>query len=343
LMALHTGCHSFGPATIPHDRVNYADALAESWKEQILRNLVKFRYMDTPIFLDVGQIVGGYTWQTSASIGGNIASERAVQGNGLVLGAQGVYVDRPTITYVPLTGDRFLRNMVEPVSPAAIFRLMQSGYAANFVLSLGVDSLNGVRNRSFRGGKPYPADPEFLRAIELLRQIQEAGAVGLRTTVGPDKEKGIVMVLRKDDVPAEILAHGREVRRLLKLPEQGDRFTLVYSPLPAAPDELAVGSRSLLQMMMALATYVEVPKDDIEQRRTVPMPEIPSEQPLLRVQCASSKPADSFVAVQYRKHWFWIDDRDWSSKRTLSAILFLFTLSSSGAEERAPVLTIPTQ
>jgi hypothetical protein len=342
-MALHTGCHSFGPATIPHDRVNYADALAESWKEQILRNLVKFRYMDTPIFLDVGQIVGGYTWQTSASIGGNIASERAVQGNGLVLGAQGVYVDRPTITYVPLTGDRFLRNMVEPVSPAAIFRLMQSGYAANFVLSLGVDSLNGVRNRSFRGGKPYPADPEFLRAIELLRQIQEAGAVGLRTTVGPDKEKGIVMVLRKDDVPAEILAHGREVRRLLKLPEQGDRFTLVYSPLPAAPDELAVGSRSLLQMMMALATYVEVPKDDIEQRRTVPMPEIPSEQPLLRVQCASSKPADSFVAVQYRKHWFWIDDRDWSSKRTLSAILFLFTLSSSGAEERAPVLTIPTQ
>jgi hypothetical protein len=151
------------------------------------------------------------------------------------------------------------------------------------------------------------------------------------------------MVLRKDDIPPEVLANGREVRRLLKLPEQGDRFTLVYSPLPAAPEELAVGSRSLLQMMMALATYVEVPKDDIEQRRTVAMPEIPSEQPLLRVQCASSKPVDSFVAVQYRKHWFWVDDRDWSSKRTLSAILFLFTLSSSGAEERAPILTIPTQ
>ena len=102
--------------------MNYSDAIAESWKDQVLRNLVKVRYMDTPIFLDVGQIVGGYTWQTAVSAGGNLSTERAIQGNGLTFGGQGVYIDRPTITYVPLTGDRFLRNMVEPVPPANIFR-----------------------------------------------------------------------------------------------------------------------------------------------------------------------------------------------------------------------------
>jgi hypothetical protein len=323
--------------------MNYSDALGESWKEQVLRNLVKLRYMDTPIFLDVGQIVGGYTWQTSVSLGGQISARDAIQRNSLTLGGQGIYIDRPTITYVPLTGDRFLRNLVEPVPPAAIFRLMQSGYAADFVLTLGVDSLNGLRNRSFRGGKPYPADPEFARVLELLRSIQEAGGVGLRTTTGPDKEKGIVLVLRQESVPEEILAKGREIRRLLKLPETGDRFNLVYSPLPAGPDELAVGSRSLLQMMMALATYVEVPKDDVEQRRTVPMPEISTQvQPLLKVHCSPSKPADAFVAIEYRKHWFWVDDRDWNSKRTISTMLFLFTLSDTGGQDKLPLLTIPT-
>lgn len=338
------GCHSLGPTTIAHDRLNYGDAISDSWKEQVLRNLVKLRYMDTPMFLDVGQIVGGYTWQTSVSAGGQLASDRAVQGNTMTLGAQGTYVDRPTITYVPLTGDRFLHGLVDPVPPAAIFRLMQSGYAADFVLSLGVDSLNGLRNRSFRGGQPQPAEPDFVRVLELMRKIQEAGGVGLRTTMGPDKERGTVIVLRQEDVSDEVLAAGKEVRRLLKLPQEGDRFTLVYAPMPTEPTELAVGSRSILQMLTALATYVEVPAEDIQQRRTVPMPDLDAQaQSLLRVHCAAGKPSDAFVAIEYRKHWFWVDDRDWNSKRTLTTMLFLFTLSTSGGEERAPVLTIPTQ
>jgi hypothetical protein len=343
LCLLAAGCHSLGPTTISHDRVNYGDAIAESWKDQVLRNLVKLRYMDTPIFLDVGQIVGGYTWQTSISAGGQLSTERAIQGNSLNMGGQGIYIDRPTITYVPLTGDRFLRNMVEPVPPANIFSMMQSGYAADFVLSLGVDSLNGVRNRSLRGGKAQAADPDFLRAIELMRQIQEAGGVGLRTTIGADKQKGTVMVLRRADVPEEVLAKGREVRRLLNLPETGDQFNLVYSPMPAGTNEIAVASRSILQMMMALATYVEVPKEDVEQKRTVPMPEPTEAKPLLRVRCSQQKPDDAFVAIQYRNHWFWVDDRDWNSKRTLTTMLFLFTLSNTGGQENAPVLTIPTQ
>lgn len=342
LAGVQTGCRSLGPATITADRSNYSDALANSWKDQVLRNIVKLRYMDTPIFLDVGQIVGGYTWQTSLGVGGQISSERAVQGNSVTLSGEGVYTDRPTITYIPLTGDQFLRSMVDPVPPASIFRLIQSGYDADFVLALGVDSLNGLRNRSFRTGKP--ADPDFLRVLQLLSEIQDAGAVGVRTIAGSNRDSGMVMVLRRENVPADITAKGREVRKLLKLPQNLDLFNLVYSPLPAAPDELAIGSRSILQMMMALATYVEVPREDVEQGRVAPMPPPGTQaQPLLRVHCGAAKPADSFVAVEYRKNWFWVDDRDLNSKRTLSAMLFLFTLSSPGGQESAPVLTIPTQ
>ncbi len=337
-----SGCHSFGPSTVLRDRVNYSDAIADSWKEQALANLVKLRYMDTPIFLDINQIVSGYTWQTSVSAGGQLSSERAIQGNSLMLGGQGVYIDRPTITYQPLTGDRFLRDMVEPVPPSTIFSMMQSGYAADFVLSLGVDSLNGLRNRSLRGGKVQPADPDFLRAIELLRQIQESGGMDLRTIVGQGREKSAIFVLRRADVSSEVLAKGREVRRLLRLPETGDQFNLVYSPLPATTNEIAVASRSVLQMMMALATYVQVPQEDIEQKRTPAMPE-PHSHSLLVVHCGPQKPADAFVAIEYRKHWFWVDDRDWDSKRTLTTMLFLFTLSDTGAGENAPVLTIPAQ
>jgi len=95
---------------------------------------------------------------------------------------------------------------------------MQSGYAADFILALTVESLNGVRNRSMAGGRMREADPEFVRVLQLLREVQAAGAVGMR--VEEDKAKGSTGVLffRREDVPAEVVEKVAEIRRLLKLP-----------------------------------------------------------------------------------------------------------------------------
>jgi hypothetical protein len=45
--------------------------------------------------------------------------------------------------------------------------------------------------------------------------------------------------------------------------------------------------------------------------------------------------------VQYRQDWYWIDDKDFASKRLFSFIMFLFTLTETEGKQGAPLITIP--
>ena len=66
LASLVAGCASIGPATIKRDRTDYSGAMANSWKELMLLNIVKFRYFDPPVFLDVSSVVSTQELQTQA-------------------------------------------------------------------------------------------------------------------------------------------------------------------------------------------------------------------------------------------------------------------------------------
>ena len=96
-------CASIGPGTVPHDRIDYASAIGNSWKEQTLLNIVKLRYADMPIFLEVAQVIAGY--QLQSAFGGSFTAGNF---NASLIGpftatgsanAAGTYTDRPTVVY----------------------------------------------------------------------------------------------------------------------------------------------------------------------------------------------------------------------------------------------------
>ncbi len=338
-------CKPIGPPTIPRDRFDYSRAIADSWKQQTLLNIVKVRYMDVPIFLDVTSVVSGYQWETAGNIGGTVSSSGAVQGDYLNLGASGKYTDRPTITYAPKTGDKFLESLLTPISPPRVFQLLQAGYAADFVLELSLDSLCGLRNRPANIGSKRQADPEFFEALQLLRDIQDADGFGMRVEpAGKEKGPDTVIFFRQQDVDPDTLAKAVRLRQLLRLPVETSKFRLVFSPVGGQKDELAVASRSMLQIMLGLARGVDIPPAHQERKLTPPLTaEESGASPLLRVRSGPDRPVDAFTTVEYQGAWFWIADDDWRSKRTFAAIMFLFTMLGSGQTENLPVLTIPTQ
>jgi len=338
------GCTHIGPETVMVDRFDYSTAIADSWKQQTLLNIVKLRYMDLPVFVDVASIVSGYSLQTGVNIGGTVSSQNAV--DFATVGGQAIYIDRPTITYVPLTGERFLRGLITPIDPKHIFSLLQSGYAADFILGLTVESLNGVRNRSATSVAVREADPEFNRALELMRDVQGAGGVGMRMEEDTADGQAAVLFFRRDDLPPDVLEKSREIRRLLKLAPDQQRFMLTYSPVRGGENELAVNSRSMMQIMHAFASHLDMPDADMENNRSPTASESAAAdggQESVHIYSGKEKPATAFVAIQYRQHWFWIDDSDWRTKRAFAAILFFFTLADTGGSGQLPLVTIPAQ
>jgi hypothetical protein len=166
--------------------------------------------------------------------------------------------------------------------------------------------------------------------------------------VEEDKAKGStgVVFFRRDDVPSDIAEKAAEVRRLLKLLPDQDKYTLIYSPARGAANELAVNSRSMYQIMQAFASYIDMPEQDLKEQRAMPAVASVAQgatPPPVRVHSSKDKPADAFAAVHYRDHWFWVDDRDWRTKRALTAVMFFFTLSETGDPGKLPLITIPAQ
>jgi hypothetical protein len=341
-LAAGAGCRSIGPATLPRDRADYSTALADSWKDMMLLNIVKTRYLDLPIFLDVGQVVAGYSRQGSVDINGSFASMG--RGNSLGLGAAGSLAEHPTITYTPLTGDKFLTGFLNPVSPVKVFSLVQSGYAVDFILQLSVNSLNGLRNQPISLGSKYTADPEFFRVLELLRDVQDARAVGLRVEHATNGLPATVLFFRGDRIDPEVQAKIAEVRQLLGVAAGESAFRLVASPLRGDAGELGVDTRSVWQMLSSLALGVDIPPGHEQRKLAPPMAEaLAPALLLLRIHSGSAPPPDTYVAVPYEGEWFWIANDDWRSKRTFVSILFLFTLADTGPTQNLPTLTIPTR
>ncbi len=62
---------------------------------------------------------------------------------------------------------------------------------------------------------------------------------------------------------------------------------------------------------------------------------------LLRIHSQSERPTDAFVRINYRGHWFRIEDRDLHSKATFNLLTYLFSLQAAGAKGVSPLLTVP--
>jgi hypothetical protein len=348
---LLAGCvTNYGPGTIPPARFDYNERIAQSWNEQLLLNLVRLRYRDTPFFLEVGTVLAQYQAVRHAAVGASVGVNHAEPTTlGPALGAD--FAESPTITYQPLQGEDFVRRLLAPVPGETLLLLAGSGWSAERILLCCANGMNGIPNMPAAAG-PTPgtvhADPRYLAAAHLLRRLQAAG--GLQSVRGASG--GAVSrfrLLPPDGGTAADSAAADSLRSLLRLDPSAGELDLMTDDGTNGAGALRLRLRSLIGTMFYLSQSVEVPAADVAAGLVTDarMPNGgPADWPALsggifRVRFADTRPDHAFTAVRYRGHWFYVDDADLESKSTFGLLSTLFSLQSAQTHAVGPLLTVP--
>ena len=259
-------CVNLGPRALDRDQLAYGASIGDNWKNQMLANLVKLRYVDMPVFVDVGQIVGGYTLETQ--VDGRLGFSDSLFGRDTQsIGGSGRFTDRPTITYMPKTGEDYLRSLLAPVEPSAVLALVLAGYSPKLLFNWSVESVNGVQNfAAARGEAMHAVQPEFTELVQLLADMQAVGAIGFELEHDPETRHDVIFMFTERELDPQVTAKRERVREILGLEPERKMFRVLYSPFALEePDVLAIQTRSILQTLASLSNFVDVPPERAER------------------------------------------------------------------------------
>lgn len=347
LVAASSGCATLGAQTLPEVQAAYNEKLATTQDTQFLLNIVRLRYRDPPVFLDVASLTTQQTMASSLGLGGNapFVPTPGFTGTGNLGGSMSV---TPTTTFSPVRGDDFVKRLVAPISLMTVTMVGSSGWSISRVLQLTVDALNHVTNAPTATGPTPDLPPDASRFITLTRalralQLQEHLAISVQR-----EEAGESGTLSLDEA-AEMTDPFHTVHELLELPREQTQIRLTEDSTRKAPDELRVRLRSVLGAMFYLSQGVEVPPAheaqhlvtvtrDTEGRRFDWQKVLDG---LFRVRWSAQEPAAAAVKVKHRGAWFFIADDDLDSKSTFMLLVQLANMQAGRGSLPVPLLTIP--
>ncbi len=347
LSMFFAGCKAVGPEAINAGRSDYNIAIQQTSNEQMLLNLVRLKYRDTPFFMEVASVSTNFNFKSTAGASATLP-ESASKSYGL--SGSLAYTENPTITYTPLQGDKFVAQLMSPVDLDTILLLYHSGWSIERIFRVCIQSINGIKNMPSASGPTPDYEPvcqEFFEVIKLLRSLQKQGKLEMgKSTNGPNGQACVELRFTEEGAVSDEAAGLRE---LLGLDNGRRSFPMMTQVGKGNKDRLGVVTRSLMAGMFYLSQAVSVPVSD-EQAGRVTVTKTKNGQrynwqeamgQLITIESSKKTPQNAYATVYYRGHWFYIDDSGLTSKSTFSLLMQLFALEAVEIKSTAPVLTLP--
>jgi hypothetical protein len=346
LMVLCTfsGCSVVGPASINMGRASYNEAINSTEDEQMLLTIVKGCYGETFSLLAVSGVVANVRFRTNAAVQVGFGSGENYAGNLVPFSGGLVYEENPTITYEPVYGEHYLRQLMSPIPLDLLVLSVRAGRQSAQQYTMLVKRINNLRNPDYLDAPYAQPDPRFQRFVELNMELDKAGVLDI---LADPREEVPFDILIRDYVPA-YSEKVREYLSLLGIPMPVDESKNIILPVYFAVKGrdlhgIAISTRSTADLIQILRATVKIPQEhaDAGLAMNYPRPGLAGKD--IHIHASKDKPKRAAVAVKHRGYWFYIDDTDMRSKLFYKTVRALWSVSiaASGDRRTAPVLTIP--
>ncbi|MCP4364281.1 MAG: hypothetical protein GY800_03160 [Planctomycetes bacterium] len=347
------GCGVVGPNAVKYDGVKYNEAMRHSADQQLLLNIIRTRYRDNSAYLEMVSLSTSYTLAARAEVEAEMWQKPTTGGARQLTfikpTLEGKYEESPTITYAPLSGEKFVRKIMTPISSGTLLLLYHSGWSLERLLRCVVYRMNNLYNApQVNAPSPdyIPPFEDFIKVTKIMRSLQTQNKILL---AGRKAGKSYSVVLHVEPF-ANKDPEVQEMRRMLGLQPDTLDYPLVTDIIyEENPHNILLGMRSLANVLSYLSHGVEVPKEDQDAGVVSIAHEADGSRfnwlkltrGVFTVRSGSWGWGDAAIAVKHRGTTFYIEDSDLTSKSTFMMLTQIANLQSGETKTAAPVLTIP--
>jgi hypothetical protein len=336
------GCAVVGPQSIRTGRGVYSEVINHTEDEQILNMIVRMRYDETFGMMSVANVTASLSFKTSTGIQLGFGDDNDYDGNLVPFSAGTAYEENPTISYVPLSGEDFMRRMLSPISTSEWYLLSRASGTPGMVLALATSRVNGLRNPHLG---EEPTSSKFALFVKLFDQLRQADVLDIIRNYKAEAENNYFFDIH--DYGDEYVDSVQEFLDLLGIEMNPDGSTIllpVRTEFGSSISAIHLQMRSAYDALRELGFGIEIPPDHLEAGIVEPHAwTVPTEKQFITIHSSKSHPDNATVQIRFRDWWFYIDATDTLSKRSFMLLRTFIgmRLADPGVPQQLPVVTVP--
>lgn len=184
-LVLLIGCVAANDA-IRSDFTDFNSIMQYNQSQQMLLNLVRMHFRESPMFLQAGSLTASYESSTEANASANFPGPTTAD-----IGFDYKFSTKPTVSYLPIEGSSYVHQFLAEISQETFELLVRSGWPISELIDLLVERVttehgeilvNRRSSASFSGFEAFTT--QLRQAQQLERLTLEPSKDGIRLQAG---------------------------------------------------------------------------------------------------------------------------------------------------------------
>ena len=304
------------------DHLNYNRAVNTSINRQLLINIVRAHFNESALYVSIENVTSRHTYQDQMGYSllvpfnkGGVASQL----NTLTVNGNSLIKEEPSFIYTPQTNDKYAVELLQPLRIKAIYLVIESESDIGDILRLMLRRIGPYVNFEIIG-KIY-ASNDYTIYLQSNRNI--------------DKEQ------LRIPIPSHMKLSPREWRLLasIGITHKSRAIILCAGNRSTANNVVHIQVRSLVNVNDFLSFAVVPPQNEHKRQllnsdngKTFRVFQKLLTKYMMHIRVSRQDPGDAFVKVQRRGYWYYINEKDTSSKITFRLFRIFNDLTQAGSK-----------